>query len=76
MISGRGEITRKHISDMFFNAELETELRETDRLEWRFRVDADREHFFELMESERVQQAYHHTPSTACPEKGQTNDGM
>jgi len=41
-----------------------------------FDVDADREHFFELMESERVQQAYHHTPSTACPEKGQTNDGM
>jgi len=39
-------------------------------------LDADREHFFELMESERVQQAYHHTPSTACPKKGQTNDGM
>jgi len=41
-----------------------------------FMLDADREHFFELMESERVQQAYHHTPSTACPKKGQTNDGM
>ncbi len=70
MFLGRGEITRKHISDMYFNAELEAEVRDTGKIWWKFHVDSDRELLFELLETERVCQLYQHTPSRLCPEKG------
>lgn len=40
------ELTRKHISDMFFQAELEDEMRTCeDRLDWAFFRDGDREKY-------------------------------
>ena len=55
---------------MFFNAELEAELRRTGKLQWQFLSDSDREHFFVQTETERVHHPYDHTPSALCPEKG------
>ncbi len=70
VLLGRGEITRKHISDMYFNAEMEAEMRVTRKLGWKFHMDSDRELFFELLEIERVSRLYQHTPSPLCSEKG------
>jgi hypothetical protein len=64
---------RKHISDMFFQAELEDEMRRPtceDRLDWTFFMDGDREKYLEMVLSESSQQRYHHTPVSGCKERG------
>ena len=55
---------------MYFNSEVEAEMRETGRVDWMFHENADREAFLEISETERVHRPYVHTPSTFCPEKG------
>ena len=67
------ELTRKHVAEMFYNGELEKEIRSPvapERLSWAFKLDCDREMFMQKLEEERAQTVYTHSPSEECLQKG------
>lgn len=60
-------LTRKHVSDMFINGELEVEYRDAKSPGWTFQRDDDRERFLqEVVPTTR----YSHTPSDGCKKRG------
>ena len=67
------ELTRKHISDMFFRGEIEEELRECpSQLEMvRFKSDSDMQMFMMSVEDGRMTNLYPHQRSNQCIQKGQ-----
>lgn len=68
------ELTRKHVSDMFYNAELEHEIRKCqDGLEWAFVRDGDREKYLEKVIKETNKKRYHHTPVEGCAKRGKVS---
>lgn len=65
------EFTRKHVSDMYYNAELENEIRQkTERIEWKFKRDEDRESHLATVLSLQKDKTYQHIPSDGCKERG------
>ncbi len=67
------EFTRKHVSDMYYSAELESEIRHTnhpERIEWKFQRDEDRECYLAMLLSEQRDKTYLHKPSNGCKERG------
>lgn len=60
------------MSDMFYTAELECEMRQSPqrRLQWSFTKDEDREKYLEMVVSEMREQRYNHTPAEGCTERG------
>jgi len=66
------ELTRKHVSEMFFRGEVEEELRDSPvELETvRFKSDSDIEIFMENVEEGRVTELYPHQPNERCIKKG------
>ena len=75
-IIGRGfslELTRKHIANMFYNAELEGELSDCVSLRKEatyFKSDRDRDGFMSQIESNRVFNSYPHDQLATCEDKG------
>lgn len=62
------QLSRKHISDMYYTGELESEMRMCpDRLQWCFYKEEDREKHLETVMSERM---YCHTPADGCAKRG------
>ena len=72
IITGKqSELTRKHVSDMFYNAELECEIRKCqDRHDWAFIKDGDREKYLEKVVQETNQKRYQHNPANGCTDRG------
>ena len=67
------QLTRKHVADMFFHAELEVEARKasTDRIiAWRFKRDSDQEQFIEEVIENAQSSLYLHHQSKDCTKKG------
>ena len=67
------QLTRKHVADMFFHAELEIEARKpsTDRIiTWRFKRDGDQEQFIEEVIENVQSSLYLHHQSEDCTKKG------
>ena len=67
------QLTRKHVADMFFQAELEAEARKanTNRLErWRFKRDSDQGLFIEEVIENAQSSLYLHHQSKDCTKKG------
>lgn len=63
------ELTRKHVSQMYFKGEVEQELRETAR-HFTFKFDGDLENFMRDVERSRVSDLYPHHQNGICTEKG------
>ena len=65
-------MTRKHISELFFNAEIECEARSSNGnlLKWKFKKDNDIETFMEEVVNESSLCLYQHVQSEQCPEIG------
>ena len=65
IITGKqSELTRKHVSDMFYNAELECEIRKCqDRHDWAF---INREKYLQ----ETNQKRYQHNPANGSTDRG------
>ena len=64
-------LSRKHVSDAYFNAELECELQESNKQHlYTFRNDADQELVMQKLELERTGRLYPRTPNISCSEKG------
>ena len=68
----QGNLSRKVISDAFFNAEVESDIREKALIDtWRFNTNSDREVYIRKCEEMRVTQVYSHSQcSQAGLEKG------
>ena len=67
------ELTRKHVADAFFKAELEVEARKptTNRLStWQFKRDSDQEQFIEEVIEHVQSSLYAHHQTENCPQKG------
>ena len=67
------ELPRQHVSNMYYNGEVEAEMRDhmyPERMSWVFTKDADREIFMEKIYDERTKTMYAHNPSPLCPQKG------
>ena len=67
------ELTRKQVADMFYNAELEYELREPTkphRMKWSFKADAQRDEYIKKITDEAASSVYHHQQADKCTEKG------
>ena len=71
------ELTRKHISDMYFNEELELEIRNPDqprRMAWNFTKNSDREVHVEKIVAEYLQHII--TMSPSCISRGKLNSNF
>ena len=66
----RGLLTRAHVSEMFFNSEMETEVRaKSHRLQWTWICNGDRESFMnKIIDDEAA--LYNHSQTPDCVEKG------
>lgn len=67
------ELSRKHVAQMFFTAELESEARHpgTTRLNnWTFKKDDDRDMFMREVIEQAQTSLYPHSPSQDCDQKG------
>ena len=68
------QLTRKHVSDMYYIGELESEAREPTHphriLEWTFTSDSDRDKYMQLVVAEQSTKKYAHTPSETCKARG------
>ena len=63
--------TRAHVSDMFYNAELEAEIWERpQRIQWVWKNDCDCENFMIKVIEEAASSAYTHLPAPECTQKG------
>ena len=63
--------TRAHVSDMFYNAEMEMEIRDRpQRIQWLWKNDCDREEFMIKVIEEAASSTYTHLPAPECPQKG------
>ena len=69
------ELTRKHVSQMYFKGEVEQELRETAR-HFTFKFDGDLENFMRDVERSRVSDLYPHHQNRVCTEKGIYTNSM
>lgn len=61
------------MSDMFYNGEVEVELRDnlyTERRQWVFHVNEDREKHIKAIIAQHSSSIYEHTPSPKCAERG------
>lgn len=64
----QGILSRKVISDAFFNAEVESDIRENALIDtWRFTTNSDREVYMRKCEESRVTKLYEHGQ---CSEAG------
>lgn len=63
------ELTRKHVSQMFFKGEVEQELREAQQ-DFTFKSDAGMEDFMCYIEQLRITEIYPHCQNEVCIEKG------
>ena len=67
------ELGRKHVSDMFYEGELEKEIRSRAKdQEWKFKTNEDAEKYIVMIEEERSSTLYSHNPSPTCTQKGVT----
>ena len=65
------ELTRKHVSNAFFNAELESELGEKSLKQVTyFKSDSDKNEVMSKLETDRVVKRYAHVQSPSCENKG------
>ncbi len=65
------QLSRKHLSDYFFNAEVEVELGEGGQKGATFfGSNSDREVLMTAVETKRASTSYAHTPSSSCAVKG------
>ena len=65
-----GELTRKHVAEAFWNAEVESELR-MDNINFKFTEKSDRESFMDAVDQKRAKQPYAHTNcSEECKKRG------
>ena len=65
------ELGRKHVSDMFYEGELEKEIcSRTKDQEWKFKAKEDAEKYMVMIEEERSSTLYSHNPSSTCTPKG------
>ena len=67
------ELTRKHIANMFYNAEIESELSEGVHLRKEitfFKSDRDRDGLMSKIEESRVFHPYPHEQLPTCQDKG------
>lgn len=72
------QMSRKTVSDMFYIAELESEIRLGKFLpgvnECRFKRNGDRETCIKEVVTRLSNASYSHTPSDGCAERGKLND--
>lgn len=64
------ELTRKHVADMFFHAELEIEARApgtTRLMTWHFKADSDQEKYIKEVNEQEQSILYSHQQSKNCP---------
>ena len=65
------QLTRKHVSNAFFNSEMESELGERNLKEQTFfKSDKDMNEVMTRIGSDRVAKPYSHVQSSSCGEKG------
>ena len=67
------ELTRKQVADMFYNAELEYEMREPTKphqMKWSFKTDAQRDEYIKEITDEAASSVYHHQQADKCTVKG------
>ena len=69
------EMTRKLVSQMFYNGEIEKEARDksfpySESVSWLFGLDKDRQYYMQYILSTRALQIYHHEPNKGCVERG------
>lgn len=69
--SFNAELTAHVAADAFYNGELESELRQNGAIEYRFRLDSDREECMSMLESKRRESVYPHSDcSKDCKKRG------
>ena len=70
-------MTPQLVADAFYNGELEAELRRVGMIDYRFKVDADREKCMDVLEEIRSQTLYPHSVcSDDCKKRGILNNIM
>lgn len=65
------ELTPHLAAQLFYNGEVEAELRRVGLLEYRFKLDSDREECMHMLESKRRESVYPHNGCTDdCKKRG------
>ena len=65
------ELSGQTVAEAFYNGELEAELRRIGQVEYRFRMDSDREECMTMVEKERRMNIYKHRfCSDDCKKRG------
>lgn len=69
------ELTREHVSMMFFKGEVESEIREVPSqiASVRFNTDAEFDLYMQHVEKQRVSELYEHNSCIECQQKGKRN---